>query len=257
MNHRKVIFLIVVASLVLAAPAWRPQQDPRDISAVVIKVVKDVKKRGGTTTSWQNAIPLDRLRSGYEVRTDAGSAALIKFADDSKIVVRQNSIVSIKGRVQGRQILDRDVHMQRGNVGFNVKRQANEQFRFTSPISVASIRGTKGSFNVQDTVVGNTCTEGLYDVTNTVSNTTLPVTPGITVLAFSNGNNESRPANQNEIDGADADNTTPTGGSQQESDPGQGEPGDTGGVTGQYREVIISGEDNNGQTKRVIIRLRP
>ena len=35
------------------------------------------------------------------------SLAMIKFSDESKLIVRQKSIVDIKGSVSGRQILDR------------------------------------------------------------------------------------------------------------------------------------------------------
>lgn len=174
--------VVAVAGLILLTlnVGWRTPQDKRDIQAVLVKVVRDVNRKA-PTTGWQKAVPLDRLRSGYQVRTQEGSLAMIMFADQSRLVVRQKSIVEIKGQVQGRQILDRNVYLEKGNVQFNVKKQESEQFRFSSPISVASIRGTDGAFIAgEDSVDFLIILEGLATLTNLISNQSQDVGTGQT-----------------------------------------------------------------------------
>ncbi|MBI4428678.1 MAG: FecR domain-containing protein, partial [Ignavibacteriales bacterium] len=127
MKRMHTVVVVVSVLLLLMSIAWQNPQDKKDITAYVMKVVNDVTKKG-PTTGWTAAIATDRLRAGYNVRTEDGSLAVIKFADDSKLIVRPKSIVDIKGQVQGRQILDRSVYTERGNVAFNVKKQEKEQF---------------------------------------------------------------------------------------------------------------------------------
>jgi hypothetical protein len=111
------------------------------------------------------------LRSGYQIRTEENSLAMIKFADETKLIVRQKSLVDIKGQVSGRQILDRTVYTEKGSIQFNVVKQQKEQFRFSSPVSVASIRGTEGAFNVgSDSTDKLIINRGLATLTNLLSN---------------------------------------------------------------------------------------
>lgn len=158
MKRSLVLVIIVVIAALLAAPAWN-FQDKKPIAAYIIKVVKDVERRSGKTEGWSKALALAELKAGYEVRTQEGSLALIKFADESKVTVRPKSILTIQGEVQGGKILNRDIYIERGRTLFDIKKQKEEQFRFTSPISVASIRGTEGgtgfdpSFNFADIVI--------------------------------------------------------------------------------------------------------
>jgi hypothetical protein len=165
MNLRKVVIFAAVAALVLSSMALVPQQDTRDIQAVVVKVVRDVQKKAAAT-GWQKAVPADRLRSGYQLRTDDRSLAMVMFPDQSKLIIRAKSIVEIKGQKQDKQIVDRNVHVERGRLAFEVKKQEREQFRFSSPISVASIRGTTGGVDHApvDTTSTFVCTGGSFDV---------------------------------------------------------------------------------------------
>lgn len=165
MNLKKLVILAAAAALMLSSLALVPQQDTRDIQAVVVKVVRDVKKKSAAT-GWQQALPADRLRSGYQLRTDDRSLAMVMFPDQSKLIIRAKSIVEIKGQKQDKQIVDRSVHVERGRLAFEVKKQEREQFRFSSPISVASIRGTMGGVDHSpvDTTSTFVCTEGSFDV---------------------------------------------------------------------------------------------
>ncbi len=195
----KILIISILALLVLLSLGQKSQQDKKDISAYIIKVIRDVDMKA-PTTGWQKAVPLTKLKSGYEVKTDKGSLAMILFADQSKLILREKSIVTIKGEVQGKEILSRSVHMDRGNMIFNVKKSESEQFRFSSPISVASIRGTEGGYisgGNQDLL---TISEGLAEFTNSISGNSSIVGAGQTGIADSSGKLNVREANKKELD---------------------------------------------------------
>jgi hypothetical protein len=106
----------------------------------------------------------------------------------------------IKGEVQGKEILSRSVHMDRGNMVFNVKKAETEQFRFSSPISVASIRGTEGGYNTGSNADLFTISNGLAEFTNSISGRSTSVSTGNTAIADSSGGLNVRKANKKELD---------------------------------------------------------
>jgi hypothetical protein len=188
MNRSFVLVIIVIVAALLAAPAWN-FQDKKPIAAYIIKVVKDVERRSGPTSGWSKAMLLSELKAGYEVRTQDKSFAMIKFADESKVSVREKSIITISGEVSGSKILNRDVFIERGRAIFNIKKQETEQFRFTSPISVASIRGTEGGtgFDPGTTTSDITLITGLAEFTSTRTECKIVVHAGQTGLIDSTG----------------------------------------------------------------------
>ena len=72
MNRSINLIVIVIIAALLAAPAWN-FQDRRPIAAYIIKVVKDVERRSGSTAGWSKALLLAELKAGYEVRTQEKS----------------------------------------------------------------------------------------------------------------------------------------------------------------------------------------
>jgi hypothetical protein len=241
MKRKSVFLSLVVVSIFLLSPAWRTPQDKADFPATVIKVVKSVDRKS-PTTGWQKALLADQLHSGYELRTEQGSFAMIKFPDETKIIVRQNSIVQVKAQVQGRQVLDRSIYMAKGNVAFDVKKQATEQFRFSSPISVASIRGTKGGYSCgADSIDQLIINEGLATLTNLLSLLSQDVSTGQIGITYGNGH-------------IDIHNSTHD--DQQQGDIGNTGLGGQGGNQGQggthKRQIRIPGEDKDGHQKTII-----
>jgi len=196
---KKTVVICVLVLLGVLSLGQKTQQDKKDISAYIVKVIRDVNMKS-PTTGWQKAIPLSKLKSGYEVQTDKGSLAMILFADQSKLILREKSIVTIKGEVQGKEILSRSVHMDRGNMIFNVKKAETEQFRFSSPISVASIRGTEGGYNTGSNADLFTIASGLAEFTNSISGRSTSVSTGNTGVADSTGDLKVRKANKKELD---------------------------------------------------------
>lgn len=181
------VVIIIVAAL-LAAPAWN-FQDKKPIAAYIIKVVKDVERRSSSTAGWSKALLLSELKAGYEVKTQEKSFAMIKFADESKVSVREKSIITIQGEVAGNKILNRDVYIERGRAVFNIKKQETEQFRFTSPISVASIRGTEGGTGYDPGLIQSDITliTGFAEFTSTRTECKIVVRAGQTGLIDSTG----------------------------------------------------------------------
>jgi len=241
MKRKSVFLILVVASILMLSPAWRTPQDKGDFPATVIKVIRSVDKKS-PTTGWQKALLADQLHSGYELRTEQGSFAMIKFPDETKIIVRQNSVVSVKAQVRGRQVLDRSIYMARGNVAFDVKKQATEQFRFSSPISVASIRGTQGGYSSgADSVDQLIINEGLATLTNLLSHLSQDVSTGQIGITYGDGH-------------IDVHNSTHD--QQQQGDIGNTGLGGQGGNEGQggkvKRQIRIPGQDKDGHTKTII-----
>ncbi|MBI3586708.1 MAG: FecR domain-containing protein [Ignavibacteriales bacterium] len=219
MNKRSFALVAIVAvAAMLAAPAWNFKQDKKAIQAYIMKVVRDVEKKS-PTTGWVNAVTLDQLKSGYEVRTKEKSFALIRFADESKVAVREKSVITISGETDGKQILNRDVYIERGRAVFQVKKQETEQFRFTSPISVASIRGTEGGTSF-DPGVGEsdiTIVTGVAEFRSTRTNCQTTVGAGQTGKIDSTGNCSNAPATQSSLN-----NNNPNSSVNQGNDPGTG-----------------------------------
>ncbi len=116
--------------------------------ALVKKIVKDVTYRK-SGSDWEEAKTGLPLRNGEEVRTGAKSLALILFTDGSGILrVKENAILNIYGDKNAKK-LNKNTVVNQGLIGFEVNKQSeDEEFKFTTPTAVASIRGTAGFLEV-------------------------------------------------------------------------------------------------------------
>jgi len=180
--------------------------------ALVFKIVQDVTKKT-STADWTKALKGENLASGDQVKTGTRSLAIVKFLDNSILRVREQSVLTVSGEgYRGSQV--KTIQLNGGGFGFDVKKQRqNEQFRLTSPTSVASIRGTQGKWcggEGRDTLIVG---EGLVNLKNTVSNRDLDVPAGYVGFSNEDGSLSSRRATAEEL--ADA-NAAATGGSQHE-----------------------------------------
>ena len=114
---------------------------------VLTKLVQKVEYKSVEDGSWDDAKLGGVLYDGDEVRTGGRSLALLKFLDNSLLRVRENAIVTIYGTKEDSK-LNKNTYIQQGRVGFEITKQGDEEFKFTTPTGVASIRGTKGFFEV-------------------------------------------------------------------------------------------------------------
>jgi hypothetical protein len=161
--------------------------EPADLTiGLLSKVIADVSRMSAGKT-WKPAQKGETLTTGDRVKTGAKSMAIIKFMDNSLVRVRELSEVIVTGSLNGSEF-SKSVEVRMGVIGFTVQKQrAGEEFRFTSPTSVASIRGTGGAFT--SSIAGDTLIilEGVVHFTNLVSNQSFDVSAGSTGISLPNG----------------------------------------------------------------------
>ncbi len=180
--------------------------------ALITKTIQDVSRQSGENTPWLKAAKGASLLSGDRVQTGRRSLAVVKFLDNSIVRVRELSQLTLVTEKAGTGIL-RTVSIKQGGYGFEVTKQQNDQFRLTSPTSVASIRGTRGTFaggNGNDTLI---VTEGLVNLRNSASGKEVDVAAGEIGFSNDDGTVTSRKATAQEL--ADA-NRTANGGTDNE-----------------------------------------
>ncbi len=166
--------------------------------ALVKKIIKDVTYKKAGVSDWENAKTGLPLKDGEEVRTGSKSLALILFSDGSGLLrVRENAILHIYGAKDGKK-LNKNTFIEKGLIGFDVNKQGDEEFKFTTPTAVASIRGTAGFIDVDD---NNTTTLSLESGTVEFESTkgekkSGTVTGGNTAKIDFEGNIEINPASE-------------------------------------------------------------
>ncbi|MDX1531597.1 MAG: FecR family protein, partial [Rhodothermales bacterium] len=215
---------LLVALLVPLAPQAQPAAD--DVNAVLLRVVREVdRSEPGPDAEWTEAATLDELLAGYRVRTGVNSLTLVQFADDTKLVVRERSLLVLRGQMQNGRIAEREVEVTEGNIAFTVEKRPEEEFRFTSPTSVASIRGTLGGFAVTDdgTTYLVITEDGPADFSNTISGQSVIVNAGQTGISRPDGTIEVRDSTADDL--LFADDGLPEGRSRILVVPGQDEDG--------------------------------
>jgi hypothetical protein len=168
-----VVLLFVSATL----PVGPPTPESGTFIGILSKIILDVtRKEAGK--SWQKAARGQMLGTGDMIRTGKKSLAIIKFKDNSLVRVREESELTITGSSKGGSF-SKSVDVQTGVIGFNVQKQKpGEEFRFTSPTSVASIRGTSGAYFSSDTASLLPLLDGLAQLRSTISNRTVDVPGG-------------------------------------------------------------------------------
>src|SRR5437867_1390378 len=167
--------------------------------ALITKTVQDVTMRS-SPNDWKKAGKGEPLISGDQVRTGQKSLAIVKFVDKSIVRVREESELTVEGESTEPGKISKTIRLVSGAIGFDVqKQQQNEKFRFTSPTSVASIRGTQGKLSAglgNDTLV---VVEGLVNLLNTMSNKDIDVAAGSIGFSNQDGTISSRKATPQEI----------------------------------------------------------
>lgn len=164
--------------------------------ALAIKIIQDVSRKP-VDLDWTKAKKGDLLYSGDYVRTGDRSIAIVKFKDNSMLRVREKSELKVIGE-QKEGVFSKTVAVERGEFSFDIQKQENEQFTFTSPTSVASIRGTQGLMQSEQSGDIVTVIEGLINLLNTSSNNSVNVGAGQTGLSRRDGTIDVRNASKDE-----------------------------------------------------------
>ena len=128
------------------------------------------------------------LKSCDGYKTRSRSLCVVIFPYGSGLLVRSESIVHVYGRIEaGKE--DKETHIESGIVGFKIKKQReDEEFNFTTPTGLASIRGTSGflKVNLDETLL--VVDEGLIEVSATKgTKQSGSVGVGNSALIFANG----------------------------------------------------------------------
>ena len=197
------ILLLSLIIILLTASAVSNAGNPA--VALITKSINDVTKVSTSGESNQ-ATKGTILFNNDRVITGKKSLALIKFQDDNSMVrLRELSELTISSDVENATTI-KSTTLTKGGLGFVVhKQQQNKQFRLTSPTSVASIRGTKGTWcggTGKDTLL---VIEGLINLKNSKSNKDIDIPAGFIGFSNDDGSILSRRATEGEL--ADADRT--------------------------------------------------
>jgi len=202
-NRKRIIFKSLLLILISSCLLLTIVSDADHISlAVIKKVLNDVKKKPAEGNFAQVSTG-DIVFASDQIQTGKRSLALLKFSDGSIVRLREQSLLTINGEGQKGSMI-KEQYLLRGSVGFDVQKQKADQFRLTSPTSVASIRGTKGKWSGgqgHDTLV---VTEGLVNLRNKISGKDVDVAAGYVGFSDEDGSISSRIASNDEI--TDANN---------------------------------------------------
>lgn len=154
----KIVLVLIFAFIVgFGAVAQNVPVDDETPIALVKKIVRDVKYKEADQSDWELAKTGEPLAAGGEVKTGFKSLALVLFTDGSGLLrVQENSILHIYGNKEERQI-NKNTFIEKGIVGFEVSKQEDEEFKFTTPTMVASIRGTDGYLDHENDNSGSDC----------------------------------------------------------------------------------------------------
>ena len=199
MKQTRIVAIALTGAALLFAVPQAQAQNP--VIGLISKVIQDVTRRV-SGQEWEKATRGQTLASGDMVKTGAKSFAVLKLKDNSLLRLREESEVVVTGTLRGKEF-SKSIQVRQGVVGFNIKKQGpGEQFRFSSPTSVASVKGTGGVLRVNgsDTL---TVVEGLVALTNSVSNTSVDVPAGYTGISRPDGTVESRVSTAAELTAAE------------------------------------------------------
>lgn len=211
------IILLLSCSMAVVAPAQKKKP-----VATIFKPVGAVDYKTGDN-DWTKAKAATPLVAGDIVRTQENSFAIVKFLENSVIRVQEKSEVTVSGEIAKGEF-SKNVHLQRGEVGFDVKKRPNEKFEFSTPTSVASIRGTGGLLIAgQDSNDVLILGSGTIDFKNLISNTIFKVKAGQTAYSMANGSikvQDSSPEDRRLLNQSAADSSKPEGGTPEGSNQG-------------------------------------
>jgi hypothetical protein len=145
---KKLILLLALVPFIFSSESKGQNNSP---VALVKKIIKDVTFKKSSESDWDVAKTGTPLLDGGQVKTGTKSLALVLFTEGSLLRVRENSILNIYGSKEGNKV-SRNTVIAKGTLGFDVKKQGDDEFKFTTPTAVASIRGTDGLIFCDSTV---------------------------------------------------------------------------------------------------------
>ncbi len=136
---------------------------PESSIAMISKIIKEVNYKSAEINNWEKAKLGTPLGNGDGVKTGKRSIAVVEFLDGSLLRVRPETEIEIYGEPKdGKQ--NKETEIKSGVVQFEITQQKDEEFKFTTPTGLASIRGTSGFFKVGDEETILVVEKGIIDV---------------------------------------------------------------------------------------------
>jgi len=173
--------------------------DERPTIALVNRVVEIVERRS-PEVDWQPANIGDLLNSGDIVKTGEDSFSLIRFYDNSLLRIRELSEVRVYAE-RDRENYHRDIEIDEGAVGFDISKKESDRFEFSTPTSVASIRGSTGILIVRpDSPDIFLLVTGLAHLLNLISGEDIEINSGEIVFSFPDGTMEKREITESDLE---------------------------------------------------------
>lgn len=193
MRIRTLAFLLLFAFLavpVLAGPL-----------AVVVRTKGEVTLEQGKTKA--PAKSGDVLQEGAKLSTGNDGRVLLRFlADQSIAEIKPGSVVQLNKRVREDGTLLRRVFVQAGDAAFGVTPGKGRDLRFESATTVASVRGTQFSMQVQGRKTRLGVAEGVVRVCHASTGNTVHVPAGSEVTVTDEGIEFSQGEGVSESDSA-------------------------------------------------------
>ena len=182
---RKFVKIIGIFIVLVFASGYLIIKDSPVVAIVtIVKNKVSVKEPDGK--NWVKAKKGTTLKSGSYLKTDEKSFSLVKFLDGSFLRVGENTVVEIIGE-NPRGDYARKVHIDNGKIDFKITK-VKGKFEFTTPLSVASIRGTEGLFTSSPEADTLIVREGIIDFLNKISNRRITLRGGQTGVSDRKGN---------------------------------------------------------------------
>lgn len=131
-------------------------------------IIELIKKTGGSSTLKKG----DVLEVGDRVLTNKNSSVLLKFKDDTSVIVEENSDLEIETLIQPKDNAQSKIqlHLKKGRVETNVdsSKKYKTEFIIRTPVSMTSVRGTRYRVSAmpEDDVSHTEVLEGVVDVSN-------------------------------------------------------------------------------------------
>lgn len=146
----QIYYLLIILDVFCFAVPSHAQDSSNAPIGFVKKVIRSVEDRQTVDDDWESSKPGTRIYNGHNVKTDIRSIAIVTFLDGSVLRVRPESEINIYGgKNKSKNSINTKTDIEQGVIGFNVKKQnPDDEFVFTTPTGVASIRGTHGSIGV-------------------------------------------------------------------------------------------------------------
>ena len=138
----KTLILILVFLSSISTVGFSQEQD---IVAVVIRINGTLEFRKTSSDDWASAKVEDTLSNGYQLRTQTGDKAIVRYASGTRVLINENTHIEIQADISrpGEKPSMERTKIMDGEIINRVK----GNYEVETPSSVASVRETEFNFS--------------------------------------------------------------------------------------------------------------